>query len=86
MEQVLPALANNDQTGFIKNRLIGDNIRLMCNIIDYANLKNISGAVLTIDLPKAFVSLNWSSIFAILRNLGFGDFVINLIRIICHRA
>ena len=54
----------------------------MCDIIDYANFKNIPGAVLLIDLQKPFDSLNWSFIFAILRNFGFGDFFINLIRII----
>ena len=43
---ILPAMVNNNnQTGFIKGRHIGDNIRLMCNIIDYANFKNIPGAV-----------------------------------------
>ena len=54
----------------------------MCDIIDYANFKNIPGAVLLIDLQKAFDSLNWFFIFAMLRNYGFGDFFINLIRII----
>ena len=76
----LSSHVKNDQTGFIKGRHIGDNIRLMCDIIDYAYFKNIPGAVLLIDLQKAFDSLNWSFIFAILRNFGVGDFFINLIR------
>ena len=78
----LSSLFKNDQTGFIKGRHIGDNIRLTCDIIDYANFKNIPGVVLLIDFQKAFDSLYWSFIFAILRNFGFGDFFINLIRII----
>ena len=77
----LSSLVKNDQTGFIKGRHIGDNIRLMCDIIDYVNFKNIPGAVLLIDSQKAFDSLIWSFIFAILRNFGFGGFFINLIRI-----
>ena len=83
ISSILPALVNNDQTGFIKGRRhIGDNIRLMCNVIDYANFKNILATVLSIDLQKAFDSLNWALILAMLRNLGCGDFFINLIRII----
>ena len=54
----------------------------MCYVIDYAYFKNIPGAVLFIYLKKAFDSLNWSFIFAMLRNYGFGDFFINLIQII----
>ena len=49
---ILPALVNNDQTGFIKGRHIGDDIRLMCNIIDYAKFKNIRVAVLSDLLTK----------------------------------
>ena len=79
---ILPALVNNDQAGFIKRRHIGDNIRLMCNNVDYTNFKTMLGAVLSIDLQKASDSLNWSFIFAMFRNLGFGNFFINLIRII----
>ena len=78
----LSSLLKNDLAGFIKGRHIGDSITLMCDISDYANFKNIPGAVLLIDLLKAFDSLNWSFMFAILRNFGFGDFFINLIRII----
>ena len=54
----------------------------MCDIIVYANFKNIPGAVFLIDLQKAFDSLNWSFIFAVLRNFGLNDFFISLIRII----
>ena len=54
----LSSLVKNDQTGFIKGRHIGDNIRLMCDIIDYANFKIVLGAVLLFDLQKAFGSLN----------------------------
>ena len=46
----LPKLINADQNGFVKGRNIGDNIRLMFDIIDYANWKKVSGAVLSVDL------------------------------------
>ena len=71
-----------NRSDFIKGRNIRDNIRLMFNIIDYANCKNVPGAVLSVDLQKAFDSLNWSFIFAMLRIYGFGDFLIGLIKMI----
>ena len=50
---LFPKLTNDDQSGFIRNRNIGDNIRLMLDIIDYANCEKVPGAVLFIDLCKA---------------------------------
>ena len=41
IQTTLPKLANNDQTIFIKCRLIGENIRLIDSIINYtANKTN----------------------------------------------
>ena len=37
----LPILINYDQTGFIKGRFIGENIRLIDSVIFYAKEKNI---------------------------------------------
>ena len=36
LKKVLPYLINNDQTGFLKGRFIGENIRLINSVIDYA--------------------------------------------------
>ena len=53
----------------MKARNIGENLRLLFGIIDHANHEKIPGAVL-LDLHKAFDSLNWSFIFAILKYYG----------------
>ena len=37
IKTVLPLLINEDQSGFILNRYIGDNIRLIYNLINYLN-------------------------------------------------
>ena len=78
----LPKLINTDQNGFVKGRNIGDNIRLMFDIIDYANWKKVSGAVLSVDLRKAFDSLKWPFIFKMLNLYGFGRTIINWIKIL----
>ena len=51
----------------------------MFDIIDYANRKKVPGAVLSIDLCKAFDSLKWSFIFEMLKLYGFGSKIINWI-------
>ena len=43
---LLIKLIKDDQNGFIKGRNVANNIRLMINVIDYANNEDLSGAVL----------------------------------------
>ena len=62
IKKVLPKLINNDQTGFMKNRFIGENIRLIDSIINYTNAEQIEGLLLFIDFEKAFDSIEWSFI------------------------
>ena len=46
IKTVLPDLINNDQTGFIKGRFIGENIRLIDSVIGFAKERNIPGLLL----------------------------------------
>ena len=50
------------------------------NVIDYANCKNIPVGVLSVDLSKAFDSLLRKFIFAMLKRYGFGNTIINWIK------
>ena len=53
----LQKLISHDQTGFIKNRFIGENIRLIDGVIKYTAAKNIPGLLLSLDFEKAFDTL-----------------------------
>ena len=77
---VLPNLINHDQTGFLKGRFIGENIRLIDSIIQYATERNIPGLLLFIDFEKAFDSLEWPFIHDTLRSSGFGASLINWVK------
>jgi len=80
---LLNKLITNDQNGFIKGRNIGDNIRLMFDVIDfYANSKKLSSAILSADLYKAFHYLKWSFIVTMMKHYGFGSKIIYWIRIL----
>ena len=72
IKKVLPKIINNDQTGFLKNRTIGENIRLIDSIIKYASTKQIPGLLLFIDFEKAFDSIEWPFIERTLKHFNFG--------------
>ena len=57
MKRFLKTLTYSDQSGFVKGRFIGDNIRLLFDIIDYSEFKQFPGAVLFVDFFKVFDSL-----------------------------
>ena len=54
---VINKLISKDQTGFIKGRYIGENIRLIYDLMNYTEQNNIQGLLLLIDFEKAFDSL-----------------------------
>jgi len=61
----------------------------MLNVIDYVDCKNIPGAITLLDFYKAFDSLSWPFIFAMLKMYGFGEVLILWIKILykhpkCH--
>ena len=72
IEKVLPKIINNDQTGFLKNRAIGENIRLIDSTIKYVSAKQIPGLLLFIDFEKAFDSIQWPFIERTLKHFNFG--------------
>jgi muramoyltetrapeptide carboxypeptidase LdcA involved in peptidoglycan recycling len=49
---LLPRIINEDQTGYVKNRFIGFNLRQIQDIIDYAGLYKIEGAIIFIELSQ----------------------------------
>ena len=59
MKRVLPDIVNTDQTGFLKGRSIGENVRLLNSVISYAKQQKVPGMLLFIDFEKAFDALDW---------------------------
>ena len=62
MKKVLPNLIHSDQTGFLKGRYIGENVRLLLDIINYTDNTNAPGYAFSIDFEKAFDKIKWSCI------------------------
>ena len=54
------------------NRYIGDNIRLIYDLICYLYRENKPGLLSCLDFEKAFDSVDWKFMFKVLRAFGFG--------------
>ena len=72
LEKVLPNLIHPDQTAFIKGCYIGENIRLISDILVLTNKQQIPGILVALDLCKAFDSLEWPFILETLNLFNFG--------------
>ncbi len=79
IKNVLPKLIDSDQTGFMKNRYIGENIRLVLDTIRYTGKKDIPGVLMFLDYEKAFDRLEWSFVNKALEYFKFGPQYINWI-------
>lgn len=73
LKKVLPDIINEDQTGYIKNRFIGFNLRQIQDVIDYAEEYNIEGAIIFVDFTKAFDSIEWDFMFSTLKHFEFNE-------------
>ncbi len=82
LKEVLPTIIDPDQTGFLKGRYIGENIRTISDLIDYTSIKNCPGIILLIDFEKAFDTINWKYIQKCLKYFNFGKSFIHWVQLI----
>ena len=76
IESVLPKLINPNQTGFVKGRYIGQNIRLLTDVLEQTKRQDIPGILLLLDFRKAFDTLEWPFIQQTLSLFNFGESII----------
>ena len=72
LKTVLNKLINQDQKGFITGRFIGENIRLVYDVLFETKKQEIPGLLLSIDFQQAFDSISWKFIHKVLNYFNFG--------------
>ena len=82
LEKVLPKIINADQTGYVKGRYIGENIRLIQDTIYFTSQTNCKGIAIFFDFKKAFDLIEWNYLYATLNLFNFGPDILNWIKII----
>ena len=77
IKSVLRFLISSNQTAYVKNRFISEGGRVISDILEIANRLALEGFLVTIDIEKAFDSVNHCFLLQILRKFDFGiNFVI----------
>ena len=82
IKNVLPILIKSDQTAYVANRFIGESARLISDILEMTQQFNINGFLVTVDIEKAFDSMDHNFLFAVLEKFGFGESFIQWIKVI----
>ena len=78
--RVIHLVVSPDQTCGIPGRFIGENVRLMQDVISYCNHNDFPLAILSLDQEKAFDRVEWSFLIATLEKMGFGPSFVQWIR------
>ena len=68
IEPMLSKLVHLDQTGFIKGRYIGENIRLINDIMEQTQVNNIPGILISVDFKKKLLTPWNGLVFKMLSN------------------
>jgi len=80
LEPCVGKLIHWDQTGFLKGRLVSDNIRCLLHILHASESDTHPAAVFSLDALKAFDRVSWIYLWQVLENFGFGKKFILMIK------
>ena len=72
IKSVLDLIISPSQTGFLPGRFIGENTRLIYDLLHFTQKENIQGLLLLIDFQKAFDSVSWDFLCKVLKEFNFG--------------
>ena len=75
-------LCHVSPTGFISNRFLGENTRLLADTLSYCQTNSINGLLLIVNYAKAFDTIEWAFIEDCLKLFGFGDFIIDSVKLL----
>ena len=73
LKEVLDDIIHPDQTAFLKNRFIGENTRVVYDILWDAYKNNNKGMILSVDFKTAFDVMSWKFIERCLLKFNFED-------------
>ena len=85
LKAVLSSIISSEQTAYIKKRSIGESKILISDILSVTNNLKIKGYLVTMDIEKAFESLDHSFLISAFKKFGFGENFIDWIKILLYK-
>ena len=73
LKNALPEVTSSNQIAYVKNRCISESGRLISDVIEMCDILDISGYLVTMDIEKAFDSLDHDFLLFVLKKIGFGE-------------
>ena len=80
IKKVLGKIININQTGFIKGRFIGENVRTLLDVIEQVNNNNEEGIIFFSDFQKAFDTISRQFMEVTLQKFNFGPIFIKWVK------
>ena len=81
LKKIINKIISPNQIGFIKGRYIGENIRLIQEVIEHLNNTNKPGLLIFVDFEKAFDSVDHAFIIKSLKHFNFGNDLISWVKL-----
>ena len=86
LEKVLPKIINPYQTGYIKGRFIGENVRLIPDAMFHTKQRETPGIAIFLDFRKAFDTVKWDYLKAALQRFNFGPDILTWFDVIYNAS
>ena len=77
LKKVISNLVSSDQIAYVPDRYIGESVRLTSDLLEYTNIHNLPGYMVTIDTEKAFDSVDHTFLLCALRKFGLETISLN---------
>ena len=76
LKTALPSLISSNQTAYLNGRFISEGGRLISDIFEVSNFLKLKGLLLTVDIEKAFNSVNHNFLLKVIEIYDFShDFL-----------
>ena len=80
LQDVMPNLVSENQSAYVNNRFISKSGKLISDILEITDSLQVDDLLMTIDIEKAFDSVNQFFLTSVLKRYGFGDDFIKWIK------
>ena len=82
VKPVLATIISESQTGYMKGRFIGMNIRRLMDLYQYVNNQQMNAMIISVDFFKAFDSIELKAVQGALKYFNFGEKFIQMILVL----